>query len=254
VKKPLATTCLGILAVACAALVLSGCAGQAPQKTPQKRAVASHTPAPATTPTPGPPSDVLFTISANVRSSGGSTIGIELTAHEPLAASDHKAANLVTEFLDRCGDGVGGTPISAETMAAHGGTIMRLDLTSTTTSQDFVSPLDLYLGSNYSAKAASGDGIVNPSSFDGCLGTYSWASSGTAHGIAEFDSDSDSPDLGKWRFGLYGFAVQSNTNATIESCTIRMTPLATAAKVEDVDGWATQDTSGTSCVTGYVGE
>jgi len=254
VRTPLATTCLGILAVACSALVLSGCAGPSQQKTPQKRAVASHTPAPATTPTPTPPADVLFTISANVRSSGGSTIGIELTAHEPLAASDPKAASLASEFLDLCGDGVGGTPLSLDSIVANGGTLMRLDLTSTTKGQDFVSPLNLDLGSNYSAKAASGDGIVRPQASFGCLGTYSWARSGTAHGIAEFDSDSASPDLGKWRFGLYGFEVQPNSNATIESCTITMTSLATAAKVKDVDGWAPQDTSGTSCATGYVGE
>jgi hypothetical protein len=254
VRTQLATVCLGFLAATCVVTMLGGCAGPSQQKAPPKPMVASHAPTPTSTPKPAAPTDVLFTISAKVRSSAGATIGIQLTAHSPLAASDDKAATLAHEFLDECGDGVGGTPITLDSMASNGGTLVRLDLTSTTKGQAFVSPLDLALGSNYSAKAAHGDGIVTPQTADGCLGTYSWTSSGTAHGIAEFDSDSQAPDLGKWRYGLYGFAVQAGSDARIESCTITLTDLATAAKLKDVSGWAPQDTSGTTCVTGYVGE
>lgn len=257
-RTQLATVCLGFLAATCVVTMLGGCAGPSQQKAPPKPAVASHAPTPTSTPKPAAPTDVLFTISAKVRSSAGATIGIQLTAHSPLAASDDKAATLAGEFLDECGgggeSGVGGTPITLDSMVSNGGTLVRLDLTSTTEGQAFVSPLDLYLGSNYSAKAAHGDGIVAPQAADGCLGTYSWTSSGTAHGIAEFDSDSQAPDLGKWRYGLYGFAVQAGSNARIESCTITLTDLATAAKLKDVSGWAPQDTSGTTCATGYVGE
>ena len=252
-RTQLATVCLGFLAAACVVTMLGGCSTGAPQKAPQKPSVASHAPTATSTPKPPAPTDVLFTISAKVRSSAGATIGIQLTAHSPLAASDDKAAALASEFLNECG-GVGGTPITLDSMVSNGSTLVRLDLTSTTTGQTFVSPLDLYLGSNFSAKAANGDGIVQPQASDGCLGTYSWSSSGTAHGIAEFESDSATADMGKWRYGLYGFAVQAGANATIESCTITMTDLATAAKIKDVPGWVSRDTSGTTCATGYVGE
>ncbi len=243
-----------MVVISCVALLLSGCAGPGTQKTPEKTATANHAATPAATPSATPPSDLLFTISAKVRSASGATIGIRLAAHSPLAASDRAATDLVGEFLDLCGDGVGGTPMSLDSMVSNGGILLRLDLTSTTEGEDFVSPLDLYLGSNYSAKAASGDGILAPPASNGCMGTYSWTRSGTAHGIAEFENGSSSPDLGNWRYGLYGFAVQSGSNATIESCTITMTALATAANIKDVSGWQPQDTSGTTCITGYVGE
>ncbi|WP_349897792.1 hypothetical protein [Parafrigoribacterium soli] len=254
-RPQLAKASIGFLAAACIAVLLSGCAAGSPQKTAPKPTAASHAPTPSATPSPAPPADLLFTISAKVRSSGGSTIGIRLDAHAPVAASDQtKAGALVDEFLEQCGDGVGGTPITHDTMVANGSTLLRLDLTSTTQGQMFVSPLDLYLGSNFSAKAASGAGIVDPPSADGCIGTYSWSKSGTAHGIAEFDSDDGTPDLSKWRYGLYGFAVQPDSNATIEGCTITMTDLATKADLKDVPGWLPSDTSGTTCATGYVGE
>lgn len=253
-KAQLARASIGFLAVACVAVLLSGCGSTNQGKTPRKPAVASHAPTPTTTPTPAAAADVLFSISAKVRSSAGATIGIQLTAHAPVAASDTgKAGALVDEFLDQCGDGIG-TPITQDSMVAGGSTLVRLDLTSTTEGQSFVSPLDLYLGSNFSAKAARGAGIVAPPATDGCIGTYSWSRSGTAHGIAEFENDSASPDFGGWRYGLYGFAVQAGTDARIESCTITMTELATAAKISDVPGWVSRDTSGTTCATGYVGE
>lgn len=253
--KQFARASVGFLALACTAILLSGCGSPGQKSAPQKTAAASHAPTPSAAPTQEPTADVLFTISAKVRSSTGSTIGIQLTAHSPLAASDtSKAKALVTEFLDQCGDGSGGTPITQDSMVGNGSTLVLLELTSTTEGQQFVSPLDLYLGSNFSAKAASGAGIVPPPSSDGCIGTYSWSRSGTAHGIAEFENDTAIPDFGKWRYGLYGFAVQAGANATIESCTITMTDLAAAADIKSVPGWASRDTSGTSCATGYVGE
>lgn len=253
-RRPFAVSTLGWATLACAVVALSGCAGPSKPATPPRQVVASHSPSPVATSTPKPIADVLFTISAKVRSAGGDTIGIELTARPPLAANDDKANALLSEFLDQCGAGVGGNPVTRDSMVNNGSTLVRLDLTSTTENQTFVSPLDLYLGSNFSAKAASGKGVVAPASANGCMGTYSWASSGTAHGIAEFENDSAQPDFGKWRYGLYGFSVQPGTNATIESCTIALTPLAKAAKVSAVPGWGANDTSGTTCVTGYYGE
>lgn len=253
-RTTLASLSLGFVAAACVTVLLSGCAGPSRQKAPVQQAVASHAPTPASTPTAEPPTDVLFTISANVRSSTGATIGIQLTARSPLAASDDKARALVSDFLDRCGEGVGGIPITLDSMVNNGSTLVRLNLTSTTENQTFASPLDLHLGSNFSAKAASGKGIIGPGMPGGCIGTYSWSSSGTARGIAEFEGNSAEPDFGKWRYGLYGFSVQPGTDATIESCTITMTALATAAKITEVPGWVSRDTSGTTCVTGYVGE
>jgi hypothetical protein len=254
VRPPLVVPALGYAMLACAVVLLSGCVGSGTPTTPPRPAIASHAPSPAATSTPMPITDALFTISAKVRSATGATIGIQLTARPPLAASDEKATGLLGEFLDQCGKGVGGTPVTRESLVATGSTLVRLDLTSTTDGQTFVSPLDLFLGSNFSAKAASGKGIVGPPSANGCVGTYSWASSGTAHGIAEFENDSAQPDFGKWRYGLYGFSVQPGTNATIESCAIALTALAKAANVSAVAGWASTDTSGTTCVTGYSGE
>lgn len=254
-RAQLVKASIGFLAAACVVVLLGGCAASAPQKREPTPAAASHAPTPSSTPTPAPPADLLFTISAKVRSVSGTTIGIQLNAHSAVAASDdRKGGTLVREFLEQCGQGVGGTPITHDTLLANGSTLARLDLSSTSNDQTFVSPLDLYLGSSFNATAATGAGIIAPPSTDGCIGTYSWSKSGTAHGIAEFDSDTSTPDLSKWRYGLYGFAVQPDSNATIESCSITLTDLAMKAGIKDVPGWVTSDTSGTTCATGYVGE
>ncbi|MHB1171219.1 MAG: hypothetical protein ACYCZY_01750 [Lacisediminihabitans sp.] len=198
---------------------------------------------------------MLFTISANLRGTDGATIGIEMTAHAPLAASDTaKVADLKKEFLAQCGVGFGGTPITDDTLVANGSTLMLLDLTSSNQGQDFVSPVDLYLGSRYFAQAASGSGILPPDKSLGCYGTHSWSKSGTAHGIADFQSGNASPDLAQWRYGLYGFAVRYGSGATIEACRIVLAPLAQSAGLDSITGWNPNDTSGTSCAVGYTGE
>jgi hypothetical protein len=238
----------------CAATMLSGCAATARNAPPAKAPAASHPPTPKTTPTADPAADALFTISAKVRSSTGATIDIRLIAHPPLAADDTAAKAAAAEFLKQCGTSGQGTPITQDSMVADQGILLRLDLSSSTNGQDFVSPLDLYLGGTSRATTASGSSIIAPPAVNGCYGLYSWSRSGTAHAITEFENDEATADLSQWRYGLYGFAVQEGANATIEGCTIKLSPQALNSGLKDVPGWVANDTSGTTCATGYIGE
>lgn len=245
---------IGFLALACAAMVLSGCGPTTGSASPQKTPQASHAPTPTPTPTADPATDALFTISAKVRSSAGATIDIRLVAHPPLAAGDTKSHAAAAEFLNQCGNSGQGTPITQDNMAADQGILLRLDLSSSTNGQAFVSPLNLYLGGTSRATAATGSGITAPPAANGCNGLYEWAKSGAAHAITEFENADASPDLTQWRYGIYGFAVQEGADATIEGCTISLSPQALAAGLKDVPGWVASDTSGTTCATGYIGE
>lgn len=251
----IATFALASALALCAAAALAGCAAT-PQKAPAvKTPAASHAPTPRATPTADPTADALFTISAKVRSSTGSTIGIQLVAHPPVSASDPVARSTSSEFLDMCGDVGQGTPITQDSMVADGSILLRFDLSSgSAADQSFVSPLNLYLGGTARATAASGTGILAPPTANGCNGLYSWVRSGSAHAITEFETGSADKDLTQWRYGLYGFAVQEGSNATIEGCTIKLSPKALSAGLKDVPGWVASDTSGTTCATGYIGE
>jgi hypothetical protein len=237
----------------CAAAMLSGCttAGKTP---PTKAPPASHAPTPRGTPTVDPAADALFTISAKVRSSSGATIDIKLIAHAPIAAADAVSTTASSEFLDQCGSSGQGTPITQDSMVADQGILLRLDLSSSTSGQEFVSPLNLYLGGTSRATAVNGSGITAPPAANGCYGLYSWSQSGAAQAITEFENDDATKDLTQWRYGIYGFAVQDGANATIENCSINLTPRALNAGLKDVPGWVASDTSGTTCATGYIGE
>jgi hypothetical protein len=237
----------------CAATILSGCSPTAGTTPPTKAPAASHAPTPKATPAADPAADALFTISAKVRSSSGATIDIKLIAHQPLAAGD-AATTASSEFLDQCGSSSQGTPITQDSMVADQGILLRFDLSSSTSNQDFVSPLNLYLGGTSRATAVSGSGVTAPPAANGCYGLYSWSRSGTAHAITEFENNDATADLTQWRYGIYGFAVQDGANATIENCSINLTPKALAAGLKDVPGWVASDTSGKTCATGYIGE
>jgi hypothetical protein len=237
----------------CAAAMLSGCA--ATRNTPPAKApAASHAPTPKTTPTADAAADALFTISAKVRSSSGATIDIRLIAHPPLAADDSAAKAAAAEFLKECGSSGQGTPITENSMVADQGILLQFDLSSSTSGENFVSPLNLYLGGTSRATTASGTGIIAPPAANGCYGLYSWSKSGAVHAITEFENDDASEDLTQWRYGIYGFAVQEGANATIEGCTIKLSAQALNAGLKDVPGWVASDTSGTTCATGYIGE
>ncbi len=241
-------------ATLCAAALLSGCSPTTANTPPTKASTASHAPTPKATPTADPAADALFTISAKVRSSSGATIDVKLVVHPPLAAGDASATAASSEFLDQCGSSGQGLPITQDSMVADQGILLRSDLSSSTSDQDFVSPLNLYLGGTSRATAATGSGIIAPPAANGCYGLYSWSRSGAAHAITEFENDNATADLAQWRYGIYGFAVQDGANATIENCTIKLSPQALSAGLKDVPGWVASDTSGTTCATGYIGE
>jgi len=245
---------LGCAFAICAVTMLSGCGTAAPKTPAAKTPAASHAPTPKTTPEADPAADALFTISAKVRSSSGATIGIQLVAHPPVAADDTAAGAASSEFLKQCGSSGQGLPITEESMIADAGILLQFDLSSSTSGQDFVSPLNLYFGGTSRATTARGSGITAPPAANGCYGLYSWSRSGAAHAITEFENDDATVDLTQWRYGIYGFAVQEGANATIEGCTITLSPQALNANLKDVPGWVASDTSGTTCATGYIGE
>lgn len=251
-RNSLARMSVAVGAVA-AALVLTGCGGGG---SPTADATSTATTAPTSTPSSTPkPSDVLFTIAANVRGNDGSTIGILMTVHQPVPYSDSAAKPLITTFIDQCGAGVGGNPVTAETLAANGSILVPIDITSSISGKPFVAPVQLALGSPYFGQAATGKGVKPADATQPCYGGYSWATSGTAAAVADFESGIPGPDLKLWRFAYYGFGVSYDANATIEACRITLGDLARADDVASVAGWdpnATQ--SGTACGIGYTGE
>ena len=247
-----------VVGLACAAaIILAGCT---PASTPP---VAPSVPPadvveePSPSATPQEVADVLFTISANVRDTNGGRIGITMTAHALTAYDDPKVSDLKDQFLAACGSDAGGLQITEQSMAEGGSALMRVDLTSTTDRRTFAAPLDLYLGSQYFPQTVIGDGIIAPAGPYACHGDglYAWGDSGTAYGIADFQSGSPTPDLNKWRYGHYGFTVPIQSGTTIEACAVTITELGRQAGLDEIPGWdTTQPASGTSCGIGYIGE
>ena len=234
------------------ASLLAGC-GPTPSATPTARS----TPVPSPTASaagPVKPDDVLFTVSANVRAKDGSTIAIKLTAHKPLPYSNSDVKDLQKEFIDACGAGVGGQPVTAETLAAYGSILMSIDLASSVKDKPFVYPLDTYVGRSNFGQSAKGPGITATEPTFPCYGNYTWNTSGSAHAVADFESGIPGPDLTLWRYAFYGFSVPFDSNATIEACKIDLTAAATAV-VSGIDGWdPNAPQSGTTCGIGYAGE
>ncbi|MCU1514232.1 MAG: hypothetical protein JWO10_1322 [Microbacteriaceae bacterium] len=222
---------------------------------PGSGATTTPVPTPTATATQASTADVLFTITANVRSKDGTTIGIQLTAHEPIAYSKAESKPLITDFVKACGAGLAGTPVTADTLSANGAILMQIDLASSVHDQPFAYPLDLFLGSPYFGQAVTGKGISPLDTANNCFGGYSWDSAGSAIVVADFESGNPGPDLGSWRYASYGFSVPFDSGTTIEACKVTLTDKATAANVSTVDGWdPSQAASGTSCVIGYAGE
>lgn len=243
----------GACAILCAVL-LAGCA------TPAPTAPKPSTPAPVTASPQAPsaspeeePSDVLFTINATARATDGSRVGVTLTAHNPVAYDDPKAEDLSSELLDGCPTDASGRPLTEKTLAATGSALMPLTLSSNRPGQTFVAPIQLFLGGPYTTQTVSGTGIVPPS--EGCTGIYTWMKSGDAQALIGFQTNESTADVTMWRYAHYGFVVTPESGATIESCTVTMTPLGEQAGVSDIAGWdPSTAATGTSCGIGYSGE
>jgi hypothetical protein len=246
VAVPLAT-----IAAVGVALLLGGCATDG---APDAQPSATQEATPEPTATAEAPDDALFTITANVRDSSGATIGIQLTAREPVAYSHAKAEPLIDEFVKTCGEGVGGTPVTAETLATNGSILMRIDLASSTSGKQFQVPLDLSLGSPYFGQSATGTGVKTIDPMHPCYGGYRWSTSGSATAVADFESGNPGPDLTLWQFANYGFSVPFDSDATIEACRVVLSEKA-AADVAGEPGWDPAGAAnGVSCMIGYVGE
>ena len=238
--------------VAALGLVLTGCTGPSSDAGTQTTPTAT----PSTTPSaPTPSADTtLFTITANVRARDGSTVGIQLVAHKPLPYSAGEATPLIQRFIDVCGAGVGGTPVTPESLAANGSILLQMDLASSVADKPFVTPVNLNLGSAYFGQAATGRGITAADPTLPCYNGYLWSSSGSGQAIADFESGSPGPDLAIWKHAYYGFTLPLDSNATIEACKVVLTEFAKNT-VRGVTGWdPTQAASGTACGIGYSGE
>lgn len=251
ITRPRTPLMAGVVA-ATAIILLAGCSSGTTttqgQRTPEPRTSESTTPSPTST-------NVLFTVGANVRSNDGATIGILLTVHTPVPYSDAAAKPLETAFLRQCGAGVGGTPVTADSLEANGAILVPITLASSTSGKQFVSPVQVAMGAGNSPQSASGKGIAPTDPTQPCYGGYDWTTSGAATGVADFESGTRAPALGLWRYGYYGFGITDGSNATIEACTVTLTALAKAADVASVSGWnPTAAQSGKICGVGYSGE
>lgn len=249
----------GAMTLLLAVATLAGCATPS-EPEPSATPTPTAEPSPSSTAEPEEPDDTLFTVSAKVRAIDGTTLDISLTGHVPLEADSSEASDLVSDFLDQCsamdGRSVSDatTPVSEETLARFGSTLMRIDIAATPEGHTFFAPVDLNLGSQYFAEVASGDAVIPVSSNDTCTGSYQLTGSGTGTAIANYESGNENPDAGQWRFGHYGFSVPFESGATIEACRPVVTKLALST-LDDVPGWEVDsDSTGISCGIGYVGE
>lgn len=244
------------LAVAVVMVGLVGCADEA---TAPVETVAAPDVEPSAEPTVEPSAeatdDVLFNITANVRAADGRTIGISMAAHTPLASTDDAATEIRDELLNVCGEGVGNQPITEETLAENGSTLMRISIAATAPDLAFETPVELVFGSPYSAQAAVGNSITPASDGVPCFSGFSWAKSGTATGVASFMNPDGQPDFGQWKTGMYGFLVKQSSGATIEACKVTITELGMKENITSVSGWTPSSAGdGISCKIGYAGE
>jgi len=238
-----------------AVLLLSGCSSQSTTQSEGSTPTPTASPTPSASSTAAAPKDVLFTVTANVRGKDGATIGIQMTVHKAVAYNESAVKPLQAEFIKSCGAGVGGNPVTPATLEQNGSVLVPIDIASSAPGKPFVSPLQLALGSPYFGQSATGKGVTPADSTQPCYGGYNWATSGTAHAIADFESGTPAPDPKLWRYAYYGFGVAYESDATIEACKITLTDLATSEDVEAVDGWDSKaPQSGTSCGIGYTGE
>ena len=254
-RAPLAKTLIGAASTMLAVALLAGCTSTSSSP---PTASASPSPTPTATSTaaakPVKSDDVLFTISANVRGKDGSTIAIRMTTHKPIPYSDSDVEPLQKEFLAACGAGVGGQPVTPETLAMYGSILMSIDLESSVKGKPFVYPLDTYVGQSNFGQSAKGAGITATEPTFPCHGNYTWSTSGSAHAVADFESGIPGPDPTMWRYAYYGFSVPFDSKATIEACRIELKDAATKV-VSGINGWdPNAPQSGTTCGIGYSGE
>lgn len=243
---------LGVIAMT--ALLLSGCAPDAvgdpePVETPSS-SVAEPSEQPQAS---GPPSDVLFSLSATVRATDGTRITIGLVAHEPRVWSDPQIADLAEEFLERCASGTGLTPIDSDYLTRNGATLMRVDFISDSRDFQFASPIQLHFGNQFFPRAAFTDAVVTARGEGACYAGATWVFSNDAYAISAFETGSTTPDRSQWRFGSYGFQLLADSGTTIESCEKVITALGAATGVESVSGWdVSRDDGLSACGIGYI--
>lgn len=242
-------------AIAIGALVLSGCTAPEDNLEPVDTPTVS-TSEPTEEPTaPSAPDDVLFTLSAKVRATNGTTITIGLIAHEPRAWNDPEISALADQFVQRCATGNGITPIDEAYLTAQGASLMYVEFTSDSPDHQFESPLELYFGNVYFARAAFTDAVVTAGGNTDCYEGATWLFTNNAYGVASFETGSATPDTSQWQFGSYGFQVLPGVNASIESCVKVITPLGADSGVESVSGWDVSRHDGDkACGIGYIGE
>src|SRR5690606_25530266 len=147
------------------------------------------------------PSDVLFTLSAKVRATNGDTITIGLVAHEPRAWNDPELSDLADQFLRRCATGNGIAPIDEAYLRAQGVSLMHIEFTSDSPDHQFASPLELYFGNAYFARAAFTDAVVTAGGNTDCYEGATWLFTNNAYGVSAFESGSTTPDPSQWQFG-----------------------------------------------------
>jgi hypothetical protein len=236
--------------------MLSGCGGQSVVEPPQaEEPSAPPSTEPSTQPQPDPQRDVLFTITANVRSVDGSTVGISMAAHSPVASTDPEAVDLKNEFLSVCGAGNGTQAIDDQYLADQGSTLLLVEFSTDSPGLEFAAPLDLFFGSPYFAQAASGDGIEPGPGGPTCFYGFRWTTSGSARGIANFENPDGQPDLTQWQYGHYGFTVSPDSGATIEACNVTISETGMKSGIDQVSGWdPSRAATGISCGIGYSGE
>lgn len=246
-------TRMGAFGILCVAFLLAGCAANTAAEPSASPTQSPARVAPSPTPTAAEVSDVLFTIGANARATDGSTVGLLLTAHTPLAYDDPKAASLTEGFLAGCPTDAYGAELTAKSLADTGSALMLVTLSSNRPGQTLVAPIQIFLGGPYTSQTVSGAGIVPPS--DGCTGVYTWTTSGDAKAIVNFQANASIPDTTMWRYAHYGFVVAPESGATIESCDVTITPLGAKAGLDDIHGWdPSTAATGVSCGIGYSGE
>ena len=248
-----AKTIFGAIAGALLVTLLAGCGGSTTTADPTQKPTTTPSPS-ASSSAAAAPEDVLFTITAKVRDKTGNTIAIELTAHKPLPYSDSSAKALVSEFVAACGTGMGGTPVTADTLAANGSILMPMDLASSVIGKKFVHPITVTFGNQYAGQSVTGKGIAPTDPARPCTSGYTWSTSGSGRAIADFESGIPGPDLAKWKNALFGFSVPPDSNSTIEACKVTLTDDAKTT-VADVPGWdPSQSATGYACTIGYIGE
>ena len=257
IRTPPPTTTVAAMLVG--ALGLSACSGAA---VPSPSATDSASPSPSATASalPDDAESELFTVSAKARASDGTTLDLVLTGYLPLASTGAAAEDLRNDFLGECADAGGmslfdtGRAVSEQTLTEFGSSLMRIDYSVSPEGHTLTSLVDVIAGIDNFPVVATGDSLELVQSTDTCLNRYVLTGSGAGSFIANFQTGEVNPDVQQWRFGSYGFTVESDSGATLESCDVTVSELG-RADLGDVPGWPDGAVgTGISCGTGFTGE